>query len=275
MRDGMPEGHTIRALGDQWLAHQNERFVLESPSHSVPGLQDLDGQELTEVATHGKHLFLRFGQGWLHVHLGRFGRFYWHERTRTMPEPRAIVRVRFISESIWVDLVGPIAVAVVNEHQKDEIESRLGADPLVKGADTQAARRQLQASKRAIGALLMDQSIIAGIGNIYRAELLWRSRVDPYTPGTSISDELFEQLWHDARLLLEAGVRDYQANEPTHTVGLPLPDGSSPLPAVFGKRNHTQVYQRAGLECARCGALVQQAEMSGRTLFWCPGCQVL
>jgi endonuclease-8 len=271
----MPEGHTIRALANDWGEHVGERYEISAPSNRVPFVGDIDGHELVAVDTKGKHLFLGFDNRlWVHIHLGRVGKFNWHTEDEAVTPPKDSVRLRMVGQRGWVDLVGPVIAAVIQDEEVGHAKAKLGPDPLHATADPAPAKERIQKSKRAIGALLMDQTIIAGIGNIYRAELLWRSKISPYRPGTEISDEEFDQLWEDSVLLLSDGAREHKYGEPTNTVGRRLPDGSDPRPEGDAARgNHTQAYGRTGLPCARCGTDIVQAEMNARVVYWCPVCQ--
>lgn len=272
----MPEGHTIRALANEWGAHVGEYYAITAPSNRVPFVSDIDGHELVAVDSKGKHLFLGFDNRlWLHIHLGRVGKFRWHAADEEIPEPKDTTRLRMVGQRGWVDLAGPVICAVIQDEEVGHAKAKLGPDPLHATADPTPAQERIQKSKRAIGALLMDQVVIAGIGNIYRAELLWRAKINPYRPGTEISDAEFDSLWADTVLLLSDGVRDYEASKPTSTLGRRLPDGSNPIPEGDARpgQPHAGIRAHRASLCARCGTSIAQAEMNARTGYWCPTCQ--
>lgn len=112
----------------------------------------------------------------------------------------------------------------------------------------------------------MDQRVIAGIGNIYRAEVLFRAGIDPLRPGTEISRDEYDGMWADLVALMAVGARRGQI----HVVA---PEDDHGAPAYAANRPRTYVYRRAGDPCRHCGTPVAWQEMEGRNLFWCPSCQ--
>ena len=183
-----------------------------------------------------------------------------------MPEPRGKVRMRIVGEEYGTDLRGPTACEVVDVAQMSSILARLGPDPLRADADPAAAWARIAKSRRAIGALLMDQSVLAGVGNVYRSELLFRHGIDPYRPGRDIDQEEFEAAWADLVDLMKVGVRRGR-------IIVIRPEDYHGPPAYGPRRPRTYVYRRAGESCRWCATTVRTAEMEGRNLFWCPGCQ--
>ena len=123
-------------------------------------------------------------------------------------------------------------------------------------------------SRRSIGALLMDQTVIAGIGNVYRSELLFRHRIDPHRPGTHVAEAEFAAAWTDLVALMAVGLRRGKivVVEPEHDHG---------APSYAPNRPRTYVYRRAGEACRVCGTPIRTEVMEGRNLFWCPTCQTL
>jgi formamidopyrimidine-DNA glycosylase len=111
----------------------------------------------------------------------------------------------------------------------------------------------------------MDQKVIAGVGNVYRAEVLFRARVDPYRPGREVGDEVLDGMWSDLRTLMQAGVR-------AGRIVTTRPEDRSRRGRVTRDQAH-YVYRRAGEACRVCGTDVRIAELAGRNLFWCPTCQ--
>ena len=116
----------------------------------------------------------------------------------------------------------------------------------------------------AVGAQLMDQARIAGIGNVYRAEILFRHRISPFRPGTGLTPEDWAGLWPDLVTLMRAGVRSGRI---VTTDPVDRPSGR-----VRRETSH-YVYRRDGLPCRRCGTPISRTEMVGRNLFWCSTCQ--
>ncbi|MFT4127681.1 MAG: zinc finger domain-containing protein, partial [Gordonia sp. (in: high G+C Gram-positive bacteria)] len=128
------------------------------------------------------------------------------------------------------------------------------------------AYRTIARSNRPIGALLMDQRVMAGVGNVYRAEVLFRAGIDPLRPGTSVHPEEFDELWDDLVALMRIGVRRGRIH-----VVRPADDHG---PASYAPdRPRTYVYRRTGEPCRICGQPVLGKELAGRNLYWCGHCQ--
>ena len=115
-----------------------------------------------------------------------------------------------------------------------------------------------------IGLLLMDQSVVSGIGNVYRAELLFRARLDPHTPGKLVPEETLRALWQDWCSLLAIGVRTGQML----TIDSLTPAGHRR--ALVRSKDRHWTYHRAGLPCRVCGTNILLEELGGRKLYWCP-----
>ncbi|GAB3561731.1 Fpg/Nei family DNA glycosylase [Spelaeicoccus albus] len=172
------------------------------------------------------------------------------------PAPRGAVRLRLVGRDGCADLTGPSACEVVTGPEKREVIAKLGPDPLRKdtGAAAEFAAR-IRARRVAAGALLMDQTVAAGVGNIFRAESLFLCGVNPYRPGRDVTDGEARELWTTLARLMRRGVRTGTINS----------TGRKTVPFF--------VYHRAGEPCLRCGTPVREALMQARRLFWCPGCQ--
>jgi len=305
----VPEGHSVHRLGRQFGdVFAGERLAVSSPQgRFAPGAALLDGHVLTGSYAHGKHLFLEFDHGLvLHVHLGLYGAWNFGGDSTFRgassigaprkvgerelyddgdpsadassayagpPEPVGAVRVRLASEHGWADLRGATTCETITEAEAAAVTARLGPDPLRNlpgGRDTFVAR--VLAKRTPVAALLMDQKLIAGVGNVYRAELLFRQRLDPWLPGTALGPEAAGRLWDDTVAMMSDGVRDGRiiTTPPRYWSasaggesrgGLPPPDE-----AHF-------VYRRHGLDCRDCGSAVALTELGARKLYWCPSCQ--
>lgn len=185
------------------------------------------------------------------------------------PEPVGAVRVRLLTESSCADLRGPTACEVIDEAQLERQLDKLGPDPLV---DRGAKARErfvsrVLAKKTPIGILLMDQSVVSGIGNVYRAEILYRAGLDPHRPGNSLTRDEAEALWTDWCKLLKIGV---EVGQMMTIDGL---RGARRIAALRNREDRHWVYGRAGEPCRSCGTPVALEEMQARKLYWCPGCQ--
>ncbi|MEO5535375.1 MAG: DNA-formamidopyrimidine glycosylase family protein [Pseudolysinimonas sp.] len=185
------------------------------------------------------------------------------------PEPIGQVRVRLLTPVAVADLRGPTACDVQTVEEVDAVIARLGPDPLVDGPSGEEDF-VVNVRKRAvpIGQLLMDQEVVAGIGNVYRAELLFRARLDPYRLGKDVPEELLRELWRDWTHLLTVGV---ETGQMLTMDGL---DGDELLRAKASRDDRHWVYHRTGEPCRVCGTPIAMAEMATRNLYWCPKDQV-
>lgn len=185
------------------------------------------------------------------------------------PDPVGAVRLRLLTTTTCGDLRGPTACEVLDQTGVDKVLDRLGPDPLV--VDQEEGERafieNVQRRSVAIGQLLMDQSVVAGIGNIYRAEMLFRAGLDPYTPGKQVATDTLRVLWADWCKLLRIGV---EVGQMMTIDGL---EGEAYRRALRNREDRHWVYGRAGLPCRRCGTPIALAEMQNRKLYWCPTCQ--
>jgi endonuclease-8 len=143
--------------------------------------------------------------------------------------------------------------------------ARLGPDPLRPDADPDRAWQRIRRSRAPIAGLLMDQAVVAGIGNVYRAELLYRHRVDPFRPGTSLRPSRWAAMWEDLVTLMADGVR-------TGVIRTVRPEDLTTAGQRDGERV-SYVYRRAGEACRVCGTRVRVQDLHGRNLYWCPRCQ--
>ncbi|GAB3489254.1 Fpg/Nei family DNA glycosylase [Nocardiopsis coralliicola] len=291
----MPEGHTLHRLAAHFAAEfGGVRIRAASPQgRFADGARRIDGRTVQGAEAHGKQLFVGFDSGeWLRVHLGLYGAWTFGDESgerhlgapRTAgaagrpllrdgegfivpPEPVGAVRARLVTGRGWADLRGPSACEVVSEDEKHAAQAKLGPDPLRPDADPERARAVIARSRTTVAALLMRQDVIAGIGNIYRAESLFRAGIDPYRPGRDLTRAEWDALWADLSGLLRDGVRDgiIITTRPEHRDD---PD-ARPVP----KPDTLYVCYRAGRPCRVCRTPIRSAELAGRTLYWCPGCQ--
>jgi formamidopyrimidine-DNA glycosylase len=267
----MPEGHTLYRLArEQSTLFAGRPVHVTSPQgRFAAGAALLDGRVLDEVSSYGKHLFARFGPDVLHVHLGLYGTYI--GGTGTPPVPRGALRMRWEADGpdgtgVWTDLRGPTACEVLSSAEMDTILARLGPDPLRPRADSERAHRRIAGSRTPIGALLMDQSVLAGVGNVYRAELLFRHQVSPFRPGRGVDAHLWSRMWGDLVTLMRAGVR---LGRIVTTRPEDRPRRKGPVPLEDAR----YVYRRTGLPCRICRTEVHTEVMVGRNLYWCPSCQ--
>ncbi|MGJ9371638.1 Fpg/Nei family DNA glycosylase [Nesterenkonia sp. CF4.4] len=307
----MPEGHTLHRLAAQInTVFAGHLWRVSSPQGRFSaGAERLDGQVPQHAEAWGKHLFVHLGPAVWQVHLGLYGAFSFRgdadfaaEATIGAPRaaavtfepayddggwlipepPKGAVRARVSGRHGWADLRGPTTCAVLDLAEYQAVIGRLGPDPLRQGPPGQdmpsqetpaglpgqGLRGRTEADLRgaflhnltrrriSIAAALMDQAVIAGVGNIYRAESLFLERLDPHTPSNQVAPERASALWDR----LTEQLRDGVAEGRIRTV------------RTRGSRRHW-VYKHQGTPCKRCGAVIEAAELVGRRLYWCPGCQ--
>ncbi|MBA4861793.1 Fpg/Nei family DNA glycosylase [Streptomyces sp. PSKA54] len=267
----MPEGHTIHRLAKDYLSRFGGRPAqAESPQGKFADAAALlTGTVLTDADAHGKHLFLGFeGPDWVHIHLGLFGKVGFGEVPA--PPPTETVRLRLRNDTAYVDLRGPTTCALITDTEKQAIHDRLGPDPLRPDDDPGRAYWRISRSRTSIAALLMDQKVIAGVGNVYRAEVLFRHGIDPYRPGRDLTYDEWTAIWADLVELMHEGVRNNRIDtvRPEHT-----PEAMGRPPRVDDHGGEVYVYRRARQPCHICGGEIRTADLAARNLFWCPGCQ--
>ncbi|GAB3135993.1 Fpg/Nei family DNA glycosylase [Tsukamurella serpentis] len=266
----MPEGHTLHRLAlthDDLFAGEGVR-VSSPQGRFAAEAKRLDGKVFGRAESWGKHLWHHYADGAIvHVHLGLYGSFTEFELVEgCAPAPIGQVRMRLIGPHGGADLRGPTACELVSEEQVDALLARLGPDPLRPDADPAGAWNRIHRSRRAIGALLMDQKVMAGVGNVYRAEVLFRAGVDPHREGRALSRAEFDTIWTDLVELMPIGVQRGRM----HVV---RPEHDHGAPSYAKNRPRTYVYRRTGESCRLCGAPVRTDVMENRNLYWCGVCQ--
>ena len=228
----MPEGHSLV------LAARRIRPVLGQRVTSGP----LAGTDVASIETRGKHLLVHGADGRsLHVHLGMNG--------RVRLAAAGAGRGRHVMRTSAADVV-IFGTSKVEVRRRGDLRLGLGPDLLGAGFDSAAYLRRARAIDRPAAELLLDQRVLAGIGNVVRAEVLWRLGQDPFAPVAELSDRRLLELAAAARRMLRAGVDT-------------------------GRLPH-DVYRATGRPCPRCRTPIE-SRMQGaevpRRLFWCPGCQ--
>lgn len=204
------------------------------------------------------------------------GRVRMSEQTRGLEEdddfpPPVVgqVRLRLLTDVTCADLRGPTACELQTPDEVRATIAKLGPDPLVDDP-AEGEERFVAVVRRKptpIGLLLMDQNVVSGIGNVYRAELLYRALLDPHTPGKLVPEELVRAIWRDWVTLLRIGVETGQM------MTMDDLDPEAYRRAMASRDDRHWVYHRAGLPCRVCGTEIVLEEMGARKLYWCPSCQ--
>jgi endonuclease-8 len=325
----MPEGNEIHRWAERHeAAFGGKTMRVDGPQGRFTDSDVIDGRKLQWVRAVGKHLGYDFGKDRiLHIHMGLRGDFT--EGSGALPEVRGALRLRMWNAAAvklngeagaggtmrrarysdddgsaqlppdklaWVELRGPTDCSIYSEAKWEQLLERLGPDPLNGDKDDESDGEEMQRliarigkSKKPIAALLMDQSVIAGLGNIYRAELLYRARVSPFVAGKDVPEKTIRAIWKDAGTLMRAGMVDRRIvttrpQDRPSNLDRPSPTGGA---ASEEERSHSgkdvkgavakdevhYVYKRNGLPCFVCGTKVMRKDMDGRNLYWCPVCQ--
>ncbi|MCU1352379.1 MAG: glycosylase [Acidimicrobiales bacterium] len=261
----MPEGHTIHRL-----ARDQRRDLVGHPiaastvqERFATGAARLDGQVVRRVEPWGKHLFHWFASGdVLHVHLGLIGK--WQRRASPPPDAVGQLRLRLEGPAATWDLSGPMVCRIVTPDDRDAVVAKLGPDPLRTDADPERLWQRLQRSSKPIGLLLMEQDVVAGIGNVYRSELLNIVGIDPRRPGRDITRDEHEELWAETVRQLKLGVRRNKiVTMRPDEIGRPI----SRLARGEGRYAYKQE------ACGRCGTPLDVFPLAGRRTWSCPTCQ--
>jgi formamidopyrimidine-DNA glycosylase len=265
----MPEGHSIHRYARLHRDMLGGRTVAAwSPQgRFAAGAAAIDGATLHGVDAHGKHLFYRFAHAGrdlhLHVHLGLFGRFR-HFLEDPAP-PTSGTRLVLAAGRAQVQLAGATACELMDPATETALRARLGPDPL-HDDDPSPAFAALRRRTVGIGQALLDQRVIAGIGNVYRAEVLFLAGIHPDRPARDIDRGQFDDLWKTLRTLMTAGERSGRI------VTITPADRDRP-PSRLRDDERLYVYRRSGRPCRRCGTPIRSWELAARTMYACPRCQ--
>ena len=264
----MPEGHTVHRIANSFNElFAGKKLTVDSPQGRFTASAKLiSNRKLTKAWAIGKQMFLDFDNDQtLRIHLGIYGKWRFVKlKNGELPEVQGQVRARFFTNKDMADLRGPTICELIEPEKLTKIENRLGPDPLNPDDGSQFKRFQknISGSKAAIGLLLMNQDVVAGIGNVYRAEILYRARINPHVPGNLLTPKQIKELWKDSVQLLALGV--------IHGVMLTR-DGF--LDEDPGKPDRHHVYKRNGEPCRKCKTNIVLEVMAGRKLYYCPKCQ--
>ncbi|AIY00667.1 putative DNA glycosylase [Arthrobacter sp. PAMC 25486] len=326
----MPEGHSVHRLARQFNdVFSGAALAVSSPQGKfAAGAALIDGHVLERAEAHGKQMFLYFAHDLvMRIHLGLYGAWDFggdstfagassigaprrigeqevaggagdgggYGEYEGPPEPKGAVRVRLVSEHGWADLRGPTACEVITPAESVGVRRKLGPDPLNNlPGDADEFSRRLRKSATSIALQLMKQDVLAGVGNVYRAEVLFRLGLDPMLSGKAMQTEEAAAMWDDIARIMADGVRDGRiittelADRPSG-VGAEVGHGLERMDrpgdaasALAGARQANKdvpvedahyVYKREGLPCRHCGTDVAMKELGGRKLYWCPSCQ--
>ena len=261
----MPEGHIIHRIARdhrKWLC--GDAVDCESPQGRFhAGASRLQGQVLQRVEAHGKHLFYHFDSSdVLHIHLGLYGRFRTH--CLPLPTPQGAVRLRLSGQVHGFDLNGPNTCEILDNGHLDVVRNRLGEDPLRRDAAPDLAWQRISRSRAPIGRLLLDQSVIAGVGNIFRAEVLYASCVHPDRQGRHLDRTEFDEIWQRLSSWMSIGVK-------YNRIITADPQRAGKTIGRLQREERLRIYKKPN--CPKCGSAVHQWELANRKMYACVNCQ--
>ncbi len=269
----MPEGHTIHRLARDhagWFSGREVRVSSPQGRFAAAAAQ-LDAHTLVATDAFGKHLFHRYDDGRsVHIHLGLFGKVFHHalEAGAAAPAPRDTVRYRVEAAGSdgghAIDLVGATACELLDEAEVDAIVARLGPDPIREDADPERAWAALQRRSVVIGRALMDQSVLAGVGNVYRAEVLFVHGLHPDVPARDVDRATWDAMWATLVEWLRRGVKERRIiTVDPKEIGVPR--------SRMRRADATYAYHQD--HCRRCGTAIRRYDLAGRWAYACESCQ--
>ncbi len=271
----LPEVETVRSrLAPALEGRRFEHVAINDPRLTRPDdpfevARELEGERVTKVDRRGKYLIVRFESGRaLLIHLRMTGSLR-HANGGELgedPHRRAVVNLDDGSDVAYRDVRRFGTWLLLEPSDLDTyIDARVGPEPLAAAWKAKNLAEKLEHRRAPIKAAILDQRTVAGVGNIYADEALWRAKVHPLTPANELTPDEVKAVHKGIRASLQAGVRrqgstlrDYQ-----------LPDGSSGT-----AQERFKVYGRAGLPCERCGTPIDKIRVAGRGTYYCPHCQV-
>ena len=256
----MPEGHTLHRLARDLGELVGPRLQASSPQGRFPAAERVDGRTMESAEAYGKHLLLGFPAGAVHVHLGMQGRF---ARLAPPGPPRPQVRLRLATEAVAWDLFAPSCCELLPFEAVTALVARLGPDPLRADAKPELVWDALQRFAGPVGAALLDQSVLAGVGNVFRAEALHAVGIAPTRPAAEVTRTEFERLWRSLESMMARAVDEGRI------ITVDPPPGRRPEELAESEGRH--VYKQS--RCRTCGSPVGTATVGGRMAYACPACQ--
>ncbi|TWU56474.1 Endonuclease 8 1 [Rubripirellula tenax] len=260
----MPEGHKTHFIARRHSAmFAGQTLKVTSPQgRFTADAKKVSGRTLESVEAAGKRIFYAFEGGRIvHIHLGRYGKF--RELSSPPPLPIGQVRIRMVGDRESIDLNGPTTCQLINNEQRDRLVAALGPDPLAGGKKSEVWKNVSQSGKPIAG-LLLDQSVVAGVGNIFRAEVLFETLVDPTTPGDELSESAFDAVWSSLTKMMKTGLKYGKIISVTaKEAGKPLKD--------LENKDRFRIYGKP--RCPRCDNAIDAIEIASRRLYLCSRCQ--
>ena len=264
----LPEVETIRAqLAPRLTGRSLARVEILDPRLTRPidlfeVAEELEGDTVVAVERRGKYLVLRLESGLaLLVHLRMTGGFHWEPTSHE----RAVLELDDGSRLVYRDVRRFGTWLVLEDAELDPyLTGKNGPEPLGPRFTADWLAGRLARRRAAVKAVLLDQRVVAGLGNIYADEALWRARVNPLRPADSLSREEVARVHRAIRDALRTGIARQ---------GSTLRDYAQPDGSAGSMQEEFRVYGRDGLPCPRCRTLITKARVGGRGTWFCPRCQ--
>ncbi|MFN2629376.1 MAG: bifunctional DNA-formamidopyrimidine glycosylase/DNA-(apurinic or apyrimidinic site) lyase [Gaiellaceae bacterium] len=270
----LPEVETVRRQLEPALVGRRFEGVeildrrLVRPFEPPEVAAEIEGERVAAVDRRGKYLILGFESGRvLLVHLRMTGslRHLPGGALEADPHRRAVIRLDDGSHLAYRDVRRFGTWALVEPGELGPyLAARLGSEPLERGFTTALLRGRLEGRRAPVKAALLDQRTLAGMGNIYADEALWRARIDPLRPAADLDENELERLTKAIKAALRAGIARQ---------GATLRDYVRPDGGAGSMQRELKVYGRTGEPCERCGAPIQKIRSGGRGTWFCPDCQ--
>jgi formamidopyrimidine-DNA glycosylase len=269
----LPEVETVRASLEPKLVGRRFETVeildsrLTRPVDPAEVAAELVGEVVAAVGRRGKYLIVRFESGLvLLIHLRMTGSLV-HSRNGAGPEShlRAVVSLDDGSDVRYHDVRRFGTWLVLRGDELDAyLATRLGLEPLERAFSARDLGKRFAGRRAPVKAALLDQRVLAGVGNIYADEALWRAHIDPRRPAGALDEREIRALHRSIRRALEAGIARQ---------GATLRDYRTPDGAAGGMQHEFKVYGRGGEPCSRCRAPIEKTRIAGRGTWFCPACQ--
>jgi endonuclease-8 len=253
----MPEGHTIHRLARDLSELTGRRLSASSPQgRFAGGAAAVDGVVLRSAEAYGKHLLLHLSRDQsVHVHLGMQGK--WLRSADPAGPPLPQVRLRLATQDVAWDLVAPSTCELLDPPGVAALLSRLGPDPLRSDVEVEAALDALSSATGPIGAVVLDQSVVAGVGNVFRAEALHAVGIAPRRRADALTRDELRSLWAVLQQMMSRAVEDGKIVTVEGPDRLTVPESEA-----------RKVYRQE--RCRDCGAPVVTGQVGGRTAYHCP-----
>jgi len=262
----MPEGHTIHRLARDLNSTLRPGSVRASSPQGLfaAGAAELDRQAVERAEAWGKHLFVRFtNRPVLHVHLGLIGKL---RPKGPDADIEGQIRLRLANDRETWDLTGPMTCALIDPAEVRAVTDGLGPDPLRHRRGPDAFVAAIGRRRKPIAEALLDQGVIAGIGNVFRSEFCYLMGVHPGRPANELSTDEAAELWTLAVDQLRLGAR-------LNRIVTRDPDEVGTTAGRIHGDDRLYVYKREGLPCHRCATEIRLAELGPRKAWFCPACQ--